>query len=266
MMLAITTLSVQAQNLFVSNDTIVTGYDSLMFVTSVSHLEEFVTRFNGDAYRADLNENMHNRKNGILLLFDSKQFKSRQDTTFIAAQAFCEKVTEDSIYLSMRQGDWYAEATCQGTFAKKPVRFTIYLKMVSRIPYGYKWVITGADGDVFRTSRHENLQELFISPSNHDLRFMELARITENKYEYIDEYTKDSYRADPLAIFLTLVRTGLLKIGNVSQLKYHYLDVSGYRFTVSHVNRASLNTGWLITELVPCDDFEKLIIKNKTGI
>jgi len=258
-------VSVQAQSSFFVNDSIVTGFDSLMFATNVTHLDEFIDRFNGTSYRPDLDEPYRHRKEGILFLFDGKTFESRQDSSFLAAETFCRKAVEDSIYINRHSGDWYAEATCQGLLSGQEVSFKVYLCMAPRGKFMYKWVICGVSGDIFSTSRHSGISGLYISPSEHDLRFGELSSITRSKNEFIDEYTKDSFRADPLSIFLTLVRTGQLDISCVSELCYQFYNVPGYVFTVSHLSRMDLNSGWLITALKPCDEIGKMIQLMKVG-
>lgn len=264
-LLTVITLTVPAQILSFGNDSTITGFDSLVFVSNVSHLDEFISRFNGESYRADKSDLNRNRPDGILLLFDGERLKSAGDSAFVAARTFCERVVKDSILLDKYKGDWYIETTCSGLMNNQKVEFKLFLSMVPRPNYGYKWVITGAEGDLFKTSRHQNVTGLYLSPTDHELQFMNLKRITRDFYEFIDEYTKDSYRADPLSIFLTLVRTGLLKITQVNRLDYHFLNVPGYEFTVSKVRRRTLNSGWLITDLKACGELEKLTTLYKVG-
>ena len=265
LVLMVATMTSHAQILSFGNDSTITGYDSLVFVTNVSHMDEFFSRFNGESYRADKPEDNRNRADGVLLLFDGEYLKSAGDSALVAARTFCEYVAKDSIMLDDYQGDWYAEVTCTGLMNRQPVEFKLYLSLEPRIKNAYKWVITGADGDLFRTSRQQHVDGLFLSPTDNEMQFMSLKRVTRDFYEFVDEYTKDSYRSDPLSIFLTLVRTGLLKITHVDHLVYHFMDVPGYVFTVSKVRRKTLNSGWLITELKPCDEFEKLTTLYKVG-
>lgn len=265
LVLTAATLSVHAQTLSLSNDSTITGFDSLVFVTNVSHLDEFISRFNGESYRADKPAQYRNRADGILLLFDGERLKSSNDSAFIAARTFCDRVVKDSVFLDKHAGNWYVEIACTGLMNKQEVNFNLFLSLVPRDEDIYKWVITGAEGDLFNTSRHKNVAGLFLSPTDHEMRFMELKHVTRNRNEYIDQYTKDNYRADPLAIFLTLVRIGLLKITQVNHMTYHFLDVPGYAFTVNNVHRHTLNSGWLITDIEPCDDLKKLTTLYKVG-
>lgn len=265
LLLLIATVTGHAQLLPSGNKGTITGFDSLVFATNVSHLDEFISRFNGESYRADKPEEYHNRTDGILLLFDGARLKNHNDSAYIAARTFCEQVAKDSILLDNYSGDWYAEITCAGLLNKQEVNFKLYLSIDLHEGQFYKWVITGADGELFKTSRQKEVAGLYLSPTEHGMRFMELKTITSNRYKFIDEYTKDSYRADPLSIFLTLVRTGLLKITQVNELNYHFLDVPGYAFTVSNVRRQTLNSGWLITKLEPCDELKKLTTLYKVG-
>ena len=264
-LLMVITLTSPAQTLSFGNDSTITGFDSLAFVTNVSHLDEFISRFNGESYRADKPELKRNRADGILLLFDGERLKNAGDSALVAARTFCDRVVSDSILLDKHLGNWYVEATCTGLMNRQKVEFKLFLSMEPRPNYGYKWVLTGAEGDLFKTSRHQNVAGLYLSATDHELQFMSLKRVTRDLYEYIDEYTSDSYRADPLSTFLTLVRTGQLKITHVNRLDYHFMDVPGYAFTVSKVRRLTLNSGWLITGFRPCDEFEKQTILFKVG-
>ena len=58
-------------------------------------------------------------------------------------------------------------------------------------------------------------------------------------------------------MFLTLVRSGQLKIDYISDVEFFFLQIPDYIFTVKHYERESMNVGWLISSLIECSEIEK---------
>ena len=228
-----------------------------MYEARVKLVDEFMARFNGLERRTGVPEEYSDRKSNVLMLFDFKQFKSKQDSLFLMANKFAQIVVDENIKLNYADSCWYAKVKCHGTMARKEVDFYLYLIVESRGTDMYKWSIANAEGEVFNTSRNCPHRELFLSPNDHETSFMSLSKITDGAGQYIDDYAKDGYEADPLSVFLTLVRIGQLKINHVSDVEFVFLQVPGYTFSVKHFERESLNVGWLISSFERCDDNDK---------
>lgn len=263
-MLYVCNISISAQSVTASHP-VISGYDSILYTAGIKHLDEFISRFNGFTQRGDQPDTYLSHEENILLLFDSKQFSFHKDSVFRESCQFAKTVVNKNVKLYKHAPDWYVSITCHGTLNHKDIQFKMHLSLEKRKNGGYKWVITGIDGTTFCTSRSFNHTELFISPVNHELNFMELPEITLQTYEFIDDYTKDNFRIDQLSTFLTLVRYGYLKINYVSDQEYTFLSVPGYKFTVSNLSRRELNSGWLITSLQKCDEIGKIILLNRVG-
>lgn len=242
--------TIQAQSFDVLNKT--------MYEARVKLLDEFYARFNGKEQRKDVGEKYADRKSNILMLLDFSRFKSKEDSCFIAAEAFTNKVVNNSILLNYADPYWFAKVKCHGLLAKKEVDFLLYLSVEKRGKDMYKWVISDAEGSIFSTSRNIDHKELFLRPNDHEQSFMSLARTTEETSQYIDDFVKDGYESDALSVFLTLVRCGQLQIDYTSEVEFVYLQVPEYIFSVKHFERETLNAGWLICSIEKCDDTKKV--------
>ena len=228
-----------------------------MYEARVKLIDEFIARFNGSEKRNGVSEEYSDRKSNVLMLFDLTKFKSKQDSLFLSADEFAQKVVSENILLNYTDSCWYAKIKCNGSLAKENVDFYLYLIVEKRGDDMYKWSIAKAEGKVFDTSRTRKHRELFISPNDHEMSFMSLSKITDGSNRYIDDYAKDGYEADALSVFLTLVRCGQLKINNVSDVEFVFLQVPGYKFSVKHFERESMNVGWLINSLDKIDAGQK---------
>ena len=232
--------NIKAQNV------ISTPLDRDLYLANVKMMDEFFARFNGKEHRPDVS--IPERKDEIMLLFNLAQFKSKQDKRFLEAKKFSEQVVNNNIILNPHDSCWFAKVSCNGTLDKSPVQFQLILKVESRGNNMYKWVIADANGDIFETSRDWEHKELFILPNDHELFFSSLYKVVNESYNFIDDYTLKGYRVHPLSVFLTLVRSGKLKVTHVSDLEFVFKQVPEYIFTVKYFKRKNKNAGWLISD------------------
>lgn len=228
-----------------------------MYNARVKLVDEFFSRFNGVEKREDVGEQYSDRESNILMLFNLSQFKSKNDPLFLEAQTFAHMVAENGLYINYSDTCWYAKAKCHGQLANKSVVFFMYLFVEQRGDNMYKWVISNVEGDIFDNSRSRKHKELYIIPNAHEQSFSLLSRITNETNRYIDDYVTNSYNSDALSVFLTLVRSGQLKIDYVSDVEYFFFQIPNYIFTVKHFERESMNVGWLISSLSECTEKDK---------
>lgn len=248
---AYSTLSVRSQ-------TILSMLNQELYNTRVKLVDEFIDRFNGDELRPDLKGNKEDlAKTNLLLLFDSKQFKSKNDPAFAKAQEMVDTILAHQTKIHYSDTNWVAKATCHGRFKGKSVEFVMYLTVEQRGEDMYKWVIAKVEGDIFKLSPSVRSGKMMISPDAHETNFMALRRITTEKPDYITNYGLKNLSIDQTSVFFSYVYNGWLDIEFVSDLEFIFLQVPDYKFSISHLDREELNAGWLISSFQKITDKEK---------
>ena len=248
--------------------------DNQKFLAEVKQLDQFMKRFNNKEYiltgneksNADILKEKENpiafqteRKQAILSLFnfsDSNLVYNEKTVEFI------NYVGNDSnhIELNFFDNNWYAKVNCTISYKGKEQIVDITLKNEGNNKEGFKWVISGLNETFFNISPNRTDTSKFISPMNHELGFMDLHNaFTDSKN--ITDYTSKNFYPDNLSVFLFLVKSGEIKYVQVNAIKYHFLQVKNWRFTVEHFNRPDNNAGWLISSLVNCSDSDKMNYK-----
>lgn len=214
----------------------------------ISLVDEFMKRFNGVEDRPDIKPNDKGyEEKRFLVLFNGKMFKSFEDSTFIAAKKFVNKVRQDSIKLHYSDTTWFAKATCHGTLKNKEVSFVLYLTVEARTSDMFKWVINKAKSKIFELTPSAFSDKVMIGPDSHETKFMNLQHITSGKDDYISYYMNEKRNVDQTTVFLTLVYNGLLNIDYVEDLEFFFYQVPDYVFSIKEFNRNdSKNDGWLI--------------------
>ncbi|MBQ8051764.1 MAG: hypothetical protein IJ197_09375 [Bacteroidaceae bacterium] len=243
--------------------------DQEVFAAQVSLVDEFVHRFNGEEYHPLVQkDSVGARRKNLLFLLDLARYKSRNDTAFIRAEKFVDKVLADSVVLHYADTAWLATALCHATLQGKPVDITLRLRVEHRKGHMYKWVITSAGGDCLSLASPKAHEPFMLMPDDHETNFMSLCRMASETAPYITDFADREARVDALTAFMTLVRYGLLKIDYVSELQFTFFQVPGYVFTIANTDRNTKNTGWLISEItaMPETDKETLYRKMTKGL
>jgi hypothetical protein len=96
-----------------------------------------------------------------------------------------------------------------------------------------------------------------ISPTDHDINFMQLSRITTEQDDLILNYGQKQFDIDQTSVFFTMVNQGLLDIEHVANLQFIFMQVPGYQVTIEYIDRLANNAGWLIKSAQPMNDSDK---------
>jgi len=235
-----------------------------LYETRIKLVDEFFSRFNGEESHADIKKNdKEYRKKNLLFCFNGKMFKSATDSCFMDAQAFINKVIDDSISIKYKDSTWIAKAVCEGKLKGKPVKFNLYLHVEHRRGNMYKWVISKAEGDIFKIEPSVRKESIMLMPDDHETNFMSLHRITTEKDDYILNYAYKGYAVDETSVFYSMVYMGLLDIDYVDDLSFIFFQVPGYIFNMSFFERETNNSGWLISDLKQISEEDKSIYLNQ---
>lgn len=234
-----------------------------LYKTRVKLVDEFFERFNGKELRPDIKTGTDDAElKNLLVLFDAGMFKSAQDSAFIEAKKFAQKVLRDSIHINYKDSTWVAKATCHGRLKGKAVDFILYLNVENRQGKLYKWVIAKAEGDIFKLAPTVEKETIMLMPDDHETNFMSLKRVTTEKDDYILNYKQKQFHVDETSVFYSLVYSELLNIEFVKPLEFIFFQVPGYTFTITHFERENFNAGWLINSLKKTTEKEKSIFLN----
>lgn len=229
-----------------------------LYKTKVKLVDEFFDRFNGKELRPDIKTDSEDAKlKNLLVLFNGKMFKSMEDSAFVEARTFAEKVIQDSIILHYQDSTWIAKASCHGKLKGKAVDFILYMNVENRRGNMYKWVIAKVEGSIFHLTPSLQKESIMLMPDDHETNFMSLHRITTEKDDYILNYKQKYFNVDPTTVFYAYVYAGVLDIEYVKPLEFVFYQVPGYKFTISHFERENYNAGWLINSLEKVSDEEK---------
>ena len=229
-----------------------------LYKTRIKLVDEFFERFNGKEFRPDIKSGTEEAElKNLLVLFNAGMFTSFQDSAFIEAKTFAQKVFQDSIQINYSDTTWIAKATCHGKLKGRDVDFILYLNVENRREKLFKWVIAKAEGDIFNLTPSLEKETIMLMPDDHETNFMSLRRITTEKDDYILNYKQKNYSIDLTTVFFAFVNTGILNIEYVKPLEFIFFQVPGYKFTVSHFERDNFNAGWLINSLKKITEEEK---------
>lgn len=220
-----------------------------VYAAQVKLIDEFIDRFNLQEIRKDVNNFEDKNEANLLLLFDLEKYASEEDVAFYEVKEFVDKVIHNKIQIAHADSLWYANATIEGKLVGKKVQFNLLLSYVSRGDDMYKWVISDVKGDLFNLT--DKIEEMYISPSAHEMEFLELKRMTSETHKFINSFIKDNHNYDALSAFTVLVRSGLLKIDFVSSLEFCFMQVPNHQFFVKYFPRETRNSGWLIDRIEP---------------
>lgn len=210
----------------------------------VKQLGEFRERFNMKETTIERSDSLWRQKN-LAMLFDCNFYLQHRKL----ADTFIATVLRDSVRLRPDQRDWWAEAECNVFCDGKKAKLTLILKTESLEGGAYKWVIADAKGKVLELTPDKANPGLKIPALDNEINFMSLSHITSTEARNIKNYTDVEHNIDYFSVFMALVHQKILKIESVQHLTYHFENVAGYSFVVSHFERDSINSGWLISEL-----------------
>lgn len=234
------------------------GLNEGLYDSRIKLVDEFFDRFNGKEGHPDITRKDNDyRKKNLMLVFNGKMFKSKDDAKFKEMQSFIDTVIVRKVRIDYSDTTWFAKATCHGKLKGKDVDFILYLNVEHRKEDMYKWVIAKAEGGVFKLKPSIKSDKIMLMPDDHETNFMSLHRITTEKDDLISCYMQKGYPLDETSVFLSDVYNGLLDIDCVTDLQFVFYQVPGYVFEIKFIERETTNAGWLITSFDKVSENEK---------
>lgn len=222
------------------------------FSEHVKSIDELMNRFNGTEAYPGLDKSAPDyRLKNIISLCDRNMKNELKHKVL----SFAHHIIDNNTRLYYTDTTWYAIAKCDIKLKGKKNYVNLILHPERIQGERYRWVFCGAD------NVNNNLIDIqhksTISPVEHEIHFMELQSIFKNDRQHIFNYRESDYPIDQLSVFLALAQTGSFVFDQVTDLKFVFLQVPGYIFTVEEKGRRGSNAGWLITSFETKTDVEK---------
>lgn len=237
-----------------SQDTRFNSYLDDINSAHVTSLEEFMQRFNAEAFHPELN--LDNDKNlrirSILTLFDWQEFRAQDSVVVSQVVKFAESVCHDSILLNIEDSSFYAEACCLFSYKDKEIPINLVFEYENIRDDYYRWAVAGANG-LKNCNLLDTIYDGYISPVQHELHFSELHAACED----LNKYISISKEVDQLSFVLGMINTGQLDFVACNKVLFHFAQVPGYVFVVDKKNRLDRNSGYLISKLIRVEELQK---------
>jgi len=242
--------------------------DESVFYAQTKQLNQFFRRFNAEEdlegnrlYDKDANyRDVEMRKKYIQLLFDAenKGISTEQKNNFNR-----EVTTTKPTFLEFHGGRWFSEVNTKFYFNGEEMDLVLFLQ-IEEEGLGSKWVISNVFFEPFYelfyntdTTQSDGIK--FLHPMSHELDFMNLIRVFQDKNR-VEQFIAKEHHPDFLSLFLYEIKKGNLKFETVTNVKYHVFQVDNWYFELSDFNRPGYNTGWLISNLVNIPEDQKDIL------
>lgn len=239
--------------------------DETVFYAQTKQMNQFFLRFNGEEdlqgkrlYPGDAGyHDIKARKGYIKMLFDQTNSGISDDAKFVFIEQALNK--KNPVFLDFHGNSWFAEVSATFQYKKEKVTLILYLKLEKQND-GYKWMFSNVYFDRFASwfthvNDTANLK-YFIHPMSHELDFMNLHKIFREPGN-MDYYLEREYQPDMLALFVMETKNNNLTFVSVDQVKFHFFQVPGWYFEVSYFNRNTMNSGWLISNILRVNELEK---------
>ena len=247
------------------------------FIYEIKQIDEFFERFNDDStsFIREVYKSYHTKFNvdraaliRSLFNYQSKTWNKGSIDSFVSTALLTQMPSRNNFYGE----NWFAEVNCKFIYQSAEIEIPLIMQIHTDQQRRSKWVISAVGASPVRSAlseipqRSDTKVEKFINPSSHANYFIELGKVFDDK-DYLDSYfDKSFFKRNNSVTFYNAFIEGKIKFMHVKSIKYHFLQVSNYIFTVEHFQRKDLNAGWLINSLQSASAADKNnFIRNLLG-
>jgi hypothetical protein len=251
------------------------GAREAIFASKVVQLDEFIHRFNNDPnsrirkYYLDHNRPFNkNREELIRSLFNySQPWDSVLMTRFVRSAIDPRRPD----LLGFLDDRWYAEATCNFVYNSTTVEATLILRIQLNGDGTAQWVIAavkpefvlGQDVPTLIQLSQAQQKARFIQPAANDNYFAELDRDFADKRNLPALFDAHFFGRRNAGAFYQALLKDKLRFTGVKKLRYHYLQVHDWVFTVENYERETRNSGWLISGIRAINKEERSVYEKR---
>jgi hypothetical protein len=220
--------------------------DLYVLTKRIHQLETFMKRFNGEeieSFGKPQDHSVSDKINNLQSLFDEQYLKTAQE---VGVKTFVSQVLTQKPRLLLNQPDWFVSVQCRSLLKSDTVDLTLALKYEFHpADSTSQWVLVGMNSDFIQMPLYSK-DLAYLPPNAHELDFMRLKDALKTPVDLAFK----GYKVDKLSIFLFLLARGDLKIDQIKDIKYHFLQIPNWTFEVAEITNDTHKSGWLITNLL----------------
>jgi hypothetical protein len=97
----------------------------------------------------------------------------------------------------------------------------------------------------------------FINPESHANNFIQLQDVFSDRQNFADYLDVNFFERKNSKAFYSAFISSRLHLVSVKEIRYHFLQIDDWVFSVSYFLRDALNSGWLISQLSKVSDSAK---------
>jgi hypothetical protein len=246
-----------------SNDA---GSREKLFIYEVKQIDEFFERFN-DAPESFI-RGIYKQKNKAFTISREKLIRSlfNYETSTWSKDSIDSFITsiinsDKPELLEFSDADWFAEANCKFQTQSGIVKIPIVLRTLKDKKSGFKWIITAVGHTPFVGSKITPVAASgnvgFINPASHGNNFIALGKALDDKKNLAGYFDDSFFSKQNASEFYSAISSGAIRFLYVTDVKYHFLQIDNWIFSVEYFGRKSLNSGWLVNRLSKASKMEK---------
>ena len=244
------------------------GQREKLFIYKVKQIDEFFERFNNDTgsfirrlYKARGVKFKIDRPTLIKSLFnyETQSWPNGAIDSFVKKAMQVQMPSAGNYY----GDDWFAEVVCRFSYNNNVIEIPVILRTDTDRYKRSKWIITGVKQMLFRSAtalpakNRTTVPLKFISPVSHGNDFAALEKTFDDKQNLSAYFDQSFFQKNNTTGFYNAILKNQIKFLSVKEIRYHFLQVNNYIFTVQHFERNSLNAGWLINTLTTASAADK---------
>ena len=244
---------------------------SIEMIMQVKQFNQFIERFNYERTFDDkpidsVFASQINRKQYINYLFNLSDKDLDSNLVYKNLKnSFIDEIIMNNLYLSKLLKNTYVVADCNVFFKGKKENLQLTLQKIVDKDSSSEWKIVSAFADFIKISSIKDTN-VYIPPNANETNFMRICDLLSDK-QLISSYFYHSYEIDYLSIFHYLLFTNQIELKNVKSINYYIFDIPNWIMVVSDFNRKSINSGWLISDLIHIEKNNKQdYLHNKLNI
>lgn len=225
----------------------------------VDHIEVFIDRFNYDEaseFYQFVQNTYPDQKIDRTVVLNSLFNRRLNRTNEVQRQKFIKTVTDLNrpVILEIYDALWYASVPATVTVDKVKIGLGVTLEIQLNHDYSIEWSVIGVKSDA--VEGNVDTKGTYISVSSHATYFPEL-RYALASAEILESISSDSQKRSTTWKYCDLIEGKKVTDVRIGKgISYHFMQIAGWIMVVEYAPYDdSLNTGWLISEVIEVDTF-----------